>query len=104
MGFDQAIRRRGGKIVKRAVGDSFDRAQIERMGTAATIELEEIGAQRVKRQIEGAPEIAREMRARDLQAMRLEIIDKALADAKFFPQLLLGAGGGTFSDFVLVIR
>ena len=54
--------------------------------------VEHFGAQRIERQVERDREIFRQMRAGNLVAVRLEIVDEALAEAAFFAQCLLGRG------------
>ena len=88
---DQPVGRRAGEVVQRAAGRRLDRAQIERVRVIAEA-VEYFDAQRIERQIERDPEIPREMRAGDLQPVRLEIVDQHLAEAAFLAQRLLGAG------------
>jgi hypothetical protein len=94
-----------GEVVQRAARVSFSGAQIERTRAVAGM-LEQIGAERVEREVEGDLEVLGEMGARDLQAMRLEIVDERLAEAAFLVQRLFGAGGGA-GDFcvgVIILR
>ena len=90
---DQTVRRRAGEIVQRAARRRLGRPQIERTRVVAKA-VEQIDAQRIERQIERDLEIRRQMRAGDLQPVRLEIVDQQLAEAAFLAQRLLGAGGG----------
>ena len=89
---DQPVGRRAGEIVQRAARRGFGRAQIERVVVVAE-SVEQIDAQRIEREIERDLEICRQMRAGDLQPVRLEIVDQHLAEAAFLAQRLLGAGG-----------
>ena len=79
------------------------RPQFERLRVMAEAP-EQVDAQRVKRQIERDLEISREMRAGDLVAVRLQIVDQQLAEAAFLAQRLLGGGGGAglWFDFIVV--
>ena len=52
--------------------------------------VEHVGAQRIERQIERDREISRQMRAGDLVAVCLEIVDEALAETELLAQSLLG--------------
>ena len=61
---------------------------------------EQIGAQRIERQIERDRKIRRQMGAGNLQSVGLKIVDQALAEAALLAQGLLGAQGGT-GDFVV---
>ena len=73
----------------------------------------EIDAQRIERQVERHPEIAGKVRLRDLQPVRLQVVDQGLAEAAFLAQLrfagerarggagMLGAGP---ECFVAVLR
>jgi hypothetical protein len=60
---------------------------------AITGTFEEIGAERIEREIERHLEICTEMRAGDLQTVRLQIVDQQLTEATFLAQLLLGGKG-----------
>jgi hypothetical protein len=65
--------------------------------------IEENDAQRIKSEIERNLEIRREMRAGDLEAMRLEIVDQRLAEAAFPAQRLLGASGGRTGVGIVIL-
>ena len=65
--------------------------------------LEEIDAERIEREVEGDLVVLGEMRARDLQAVRLEIVDQHLAEAAFLAQRLLGAGGGAGTGIAVLV-
>jgi hypothetical protein len=86
---EQPIGDGAGKIVERAAGLGFHRPEIERVEVVADLP-EQVGAERVKPEIEGDLEIAGQMRSRDLEAVRLEILDQHLAEAAFLAERLLG--------------
>jgi hypothetical protein len=52
--------------------------------------VEHVGAQRIERQVERDLEISRQMRAGDLVAVRLEIVNETLAETELLAQSLLG--------------
>src|SRR5262249_22839049 len=86
---EPSVRAGAGEVVQRAARLIFCGAHIERPQAVAVM-LEEIDAKRIKREIERYLEIPGEMRARDLQAVRLEIVDKALAEAELLAQCHYG--------------
>ena len=85
----QPVGRCAGQIVERAAQRRLGRPQIERAVAIAAVD--QIGAQRIEREIERDREIAGQIRPRDLQPVGLEIVDMPLAEAALLADLLLRA-------------